>query len=151
MPRVSISAHTTWLVSGTFVLLAVQIALGGLMSSTYAGLVCPDWPTCIDGVWFPGWEGARGIHLLHRVVAYALLAALLLCAIASQSGTTLGKLLRLALTLGFIQVLVGIANVLMRLPIEVTALHSAIAAVLVITMALATREAWRSQGATQDA
>lgn len=34
-------------------LLVLQIVLGGLVSSHYAGLDCPEWPTCRDGVWFP--------------------------------------------------------------------------------------------------
>ena len=67
------------------------------------------------------------------------------CAIATRSASALGRLLRVALGLGVAQVAVGVANVLLRLPVEVTALHSALAAVLVITLALATREAWLSR------
>ena len=140
-----ISRGRLWLILGTMALLALQIALGGLMSSTYAGLVCPDWPTCIDGQWFPGWQGARGIHLLHRVVGYTLIVVLLLCVLATASTTTLGRLLRVGFALGLVQIVVGVANVLLRLPVEVTGLHSAIAALLVITLAMATREAWLSR------
>jgi cytochrome c oxidase assembly protein subunit 15 len=56
-----LSRGRLWLVFGTMALLSLQIALGGLMSSTYAGLVCPDWPTCIDGQWFPGKERVESI------------------------------------------------------------------------------------------
>ena len=34
-------------------LLLLQLVLGGLVSSRYAGLACPEWPTCNGGVWFP--------------------------------------------------------------------------------------------------
>jgi len=45
-----------------------------------------------------------------------------------------------ALALGISQVGVGIANVLLGLPVEVTGLHSALAAALAATLALALRE-----------
>jgi cytochrome c oxidase assembly protein subunit 15 len=141
----TVSPGTLCLISGTLALLVLQVTLGGLMASTYAGLVCPDWPTCIDGTWFPGWEGARGLHLLHRVVAYALVGALCGCAILTRADSALGRLLRVALGLGGTQVAVGVANVLLRLPVEITALHSLLAALLVIVLALATREAWLSR------
>ena len=40
------------------------------------------------------------------------------------------------------QVVVGIANVLLGLPVEVTGLHSALAAALVLTLVFALDEAW---------
>lgn len=84
-----------------FVLLCLQVALGGWVSANYAAVACPDLPTC-QGAWWPAadfgeafvlWRGlgidyeggvldhpARvAIHLVHRlgavVVALALLAA----------------------------------------------------------------------------
>ena len=135
-------------VSMLMALLIAQIAVGGLVASKYAGLVCPEWPTCIDGVWFPGFEGARGLHLVHRILAYTLVAILIAAAVATRAIPRLGTLLAAAAALGLAQACVGIANVLMRLPVEVTGLHSALAAALVILVALATREAW--QGTAPD-
>jgi len=31
--------------------LLLQLVLGGLVSSRFAGLACPEWPTCGGGVW----------------------------------------------------------------------------------------------------
>src|SRR5262247_2755775 len=58
--------------------LFLQLVLGGLVSSGYAGLSCPEWPTCNGGVWFPTWRGPVGIHLMHRSNGYLLVT--LLCA-----------------------------------------------------------------------
>lgn len=45
-----------------------QILLGGSVSSHYAGLACPDFPTC-HGEWWPGLSGQVGIQFLHRLGA----------------------------------------------------------------------------------
>ncbi|HBZ71038.1 MAG TPA: hypothetical protein DEP35_15420, partial [Deltaproteobacteria bacterium] len=114
------------------VFLAFQVVLGGLVSSRYAGLACLEWPTCAGGVFFPSFEGAQGLHLLHRTNGYLLLATLLLCAFLARREPRLARLTALAALLGLVQVGLGIANVLLRLPVEVTALHSAGAAGLVL-------------------
>lgn len=125
----------------TAVLLGGQMVLGGLVSSTYAGLACPDWPTCSDGIWFPSFEGARGAHLLHRLGAYSLATAIAVCALLSRGTPTVARLAMGALALVLAQVGVGVANVLLRLPVEITGLHSALAAALVLVIALAVAEA----------
>ena len=131
------------------VLLAAQIALGGLVSSRYAGLVCPEWPTCNGGLWFPSWRGDVGLHLLHRSNAYALLVALAAAAVALRGDARLRPVLLAALALCVAQVGVGIANVRLGLPVEITGLHSALAAALAGTLALGVRElgARRAAGA----
>jgi cytochrome c oxidase assembly protein subunit 15 len=127
----------------TAILLAVQMVLGGLVASRYAGLACPDWPSCRAGVWFPSWTGAVGLQLLHRINGYALLAALGGSALAVYRGApTLRRLGLAMLLLGVAQVLVGATNVLLSLPVEVTGLHSALAAALVLGTAAAVRESW---------
>ena len=123
------------------VLLAFQMLLGGLVSSRYAGLVCPEWPTCNGGVWFPSFSGPVGLHLLHRLNGYALLVALLTtAALGRRAGPGLRRLTALAAGFGMAQVSVGVANVLLSLPVEVTGLHSALAAALVLTISAAVRE-----------
>jgi cytochrome c oxidase assembly protein subunit 15 len=123
-------------------LLALQLVLGGLVSSSYAGLVCPDWPTCMNGEYFPTFSGIQGLHVLHRTVAYTLLAALLAAALLARRSPVLGRWLTLASVLGLAQVAVGVANVLLRLPVEITALHSALAAALVCTLGISLQVAW---------
>lgn len=124
-------------------LLFVQIVLGGLVSSNYAGLVCPDWPTCMNGEYFPTWSGIQGLHLFHRSVGYGVAIAIAGAAWLARSHPGSRRWLGVAGLFVFAQVAVGIANVLLRLPVEVTALHSALAAGLVCTMGVALREVWR--------
>ena len=121
-------------------LLALQLALGGLVSSNYAGLACPEWPTCNGGRWFPVWSGSVGLHLLHRYNGYLLLAALAAAAWTSREDARLRALARAGLALGMLQVGVGVANVKLGLPVEVTGLHSALATALAVALTLALRE-----------
>ena len=123
-------------------LLVAQMALGGLVASRHAGLACPEWPACRDGLWFPGWEGPVGLHLLHRANGYALVLGLAAAAQAGRRAPALRRVTRLALLLGLAQVAVGVANVLLDLRVEVTGLHSALAAALVLSVTWAAREAW---------
>jgi heme A synthase len=129
-------------------LLALQRALGGLVASRYAGLACPEWPTCADGVWFPAWEGPMGLQLLHRANGYALVACLAGAAFAARRAPALRPAAFLALALGVAQVAVGAANVWLRLPVEVTGLHSALAAGLVLCVTWTAREVWLARNAT---
>ncbi len=128
-------------------LLALQLVLGGLVSSSYAGLVCPDWPTCMNGEYFPTFAGVQGLHVLHRTVAYTLLAGLLAAALWTRRCAPLGRWLALASGLALAQVAVGVANVLLRLPVEITALHSALAAALVCTLGISVQIAWQRRPA----
>jgi len=129
-------------VTATGAFLFFQLLLGGLVSSRYAGLVCPEWPTCAGGIWFPGWEGAMGLHLLHRSNGYALLLVLCGAALATRGAGAVGRALALAAVLGLAQVAVGVLNVRLALPVEITGLHSALAAALVLCLAAAASEAF---------
>jgi cytochrome c oxidase assembly protein subunit 15 len=109
------------------VALLVQMALGGLTSSQYAGLACAEWPACSDGVWFPELQGLVGLHLLHRWNAMVVLVAYVALFLSTRRHP-LSRLTAGLLALVFAQIGLGVANVLLRLPVEVTALHSACAA-----------------------
>jgi heme A synthase len=122
-------------------LLALQLALGGLVSSTFAGMSCPEWPACSGGVWFPAWRGSVGIHLAHRWNAYLLVGALCAAAWATRAVPGVGRLVALAAALCLVQAGVGVANVLLAIPVEVTALHSLLAALLVLALTAALRAA----------
>lgn len=138
----SIPAPLRLLVTACAGLLALQLVLGGLVSSSYAGLACPEWPTCNGGLWFPTWHGGVGVHLLHRMNGYLFTLTLAMTCVAARWVAGLGRILGVALTLALCQVAVGIANVRLGLPVEVTGLHSALAAGLVLALAAATRRAW---------
>jgi cytochrome c oxidase assembly protein subunit 15 len=124
-------------------LLGAQIVLGGLVSSTFAGMACPEWPRCSGGLWFPAWRGSVGLHLAHRWNAYLLGAALAATALAARGTPRLGRLAGLALGLALAQTAVGVANVRLGLPVEVTGLHSALAALLVLALAASFHESFR--------
>jgi cytochrome c oxidase assembly protein subunit 15 len=139
-----VAAIVPRLAVASLLLLTLQLALGGFVSSSFAGLACPDWPSCSDGVWFPSFEGARGLHLLHRLGAYALVATLVVLAFVTRAATTLAPLALAGAGVGLLQTGVGIANVLLRIPVELTGLHSALAAALVLLSAAFARESLRA-------
>ena len=130
--------------AGTAALLVTQIVLGGLVSSSHAGLVCPDWPTCMNGEYFPTWSGIQGLHVFHRTVGYSLVLALAATAWLAREHAGTRRWFAIAAAFGVAQVCVGIANVLLRLPVEVTAAHSALAAGLVCTVGVGVRETFRN-------
>lgn len=129
--------------SATAAVLFAQLVLGGLVSSRFAGLACAEWPACSAGVWFPTWRGGVGLQLLHRLNAYLLLAALVATAALCWRARALRRLALLALLLGVLQLCVGVANVWLGIPVEVTGLHTGLATLLVLSIALALRRAWR--------
>jgi len=124
-------------------LLFFQIVVGGLVSSNYAGLVCPDWPTCMNGEFFPTWRGIQGLHVVHRTLGYACVVAIGAAAWLSRAVPSTRAWLGVAAGLAICQIGVGVANVLLRLPVEVTGLHSALAAGLICSVGISVREAWR--------
>ncbi len=138
--RVAESAAVARLGAVCVGLLLLQFALGGLVSSHYAGLACSTFPLCNGDSLAPAFTGQVGLHVLHRLNAYALCAAFGALAFFARDSERLGRTSRIAFGLVLLQAAVGVANVLLRLPIEVTALHSALATALAITTALFVRE-----------
>ena len=151
------------LAPGIGVLLAVtmaavwlQIALGGWVSTNYAVLACRGFPTC-NGAWWPeGMAFAEGftllrelghaghgallafdalvaIHVVHRSVAYLVLALLLALAIRlMRAGAP--ELRRYGLGFAGLaawQLASGLSNVVLGWPIVAALAHSAGAAALV--------------------
>jgi heme A synthase len=127
-------------------LLLIQLGLGGLVSSRYAGMACPEWPTCNGGVWFPTWVGGVGLHLFHRMTAYALIVCLGVAALSCRRDGRLRSATALAFALGILQGAVGVASVRNGIPVELTGLHTALAAALVLTVVFALQEAWSTLG-----
>jgi len=92
----------------------------------------------------PSLSGLVGLHVLHRLNAVLLIAGLIALAGLARRDPWLALLASTALRLALLQGAVGALNVLMRLPVEVTALHSALAAMLSLTLVLLVRErVWR--------
>jgi cytochrome c oxidase assembly protein subunit 15 len=128
------------------VTVALQMLLGGLVSSHYAGLACAYFPTC-DGVSIaPSLTGVVGLHVLHRLNGFLLLVAVAALSWMTARDSRLGFFAFLGLRLVLLQIFVGVMNVLLRLPFAITALHSAVAAAIVLTTALLVREVVRARG-----
>ncbi|SHE89508.1 cytochrome c oxidase assembly protein subunit 15 [Modicisalibacter ilicicola DSM 19980] len=144
-----------WLLA--IVLLVGQLALGGWTSSNYAGIACQGVPTC-NGQWWPDTDWKEGfnlaqtigpnylygklhseartaIHLAHRLGALALGVVLLLVTWRYWAWHALRPSLILLLGLYGVQVGLGIANVLLWLPLGLALAHTAGAVLLVLAMA----------------
>jgi cytochrome c oxidase assembly protein subunit 15 len=131
--------------------LVLQIVLGGLVSSHYAGLACADFPTCDGQHFVPTLQGALGFHVLHRLNGYLLVVVFSLLAFSTRETGRLGRLAALACGLVWLQVAIGVTNVLLRLPYAVTGLHTGVAAAIVLTTALTVREFIHARSATSTA
>jgi heme A synthase len=103
--------------------LLIQLALGGYVRHSGAGLACPDFPLCSGDV-FPGhWLG--WVHWLHRWLGVVLLGFLLHLARVSRR-TALAGVGAAVAGLAVAQVTLGILAVLLRLPITVRASHAVV-------------------------
>ena len=136
----------------------LQCLLGALVAGNKAGLVDNDWPL-MSGHVFPKdyLTGNLGFSLLHsqaavqfdhRLGAYLLLAASLGLAIAAARAIDLAPATRRLFAAMFFAVLaqagLGVATLMARAPLSLSALHQALAA---LVLALAVTLAWRSQRA----
>lgn len=105
-----------------------QIILGGLVASHYAALVCTDFPTC-HGQWFPTFRGIIGLHVIHRLGAYTVMALALWnwWILSKSESARVRKLGMWICVLVFIQAGIGIANVLLLTPPLIAVMHLAVA------------------------
>ena len=138
--------------------LFVQIVLGGLTSTHYAGLACTDLPQC-NGLWWPqvdyqgavnilegllfsesgalSYDGKVALHWLHRVgalVTFLVLALVYLAARSSKNAHSVrsgGSVLFLLL---LVEISLGIANVRMGLPLWSAVAHNGFAALLMLPL-----------------
>ena len=143
--RVGAGASALAIVAGAVLLL--QMILGGWVSSHYAGLACTDFPTCNGQQLVPTLKGLVGIHVLHRLNAFLLLLVYGGLALLLGGGSRTARLARLGCGLVLVQIVAGVANVLLGLPIAVTALHSGLAAAIVLVTAMLVREVMGARGA----
>lgn len=138
-----------------FALLWLQIALGGWVSTNYAVLACPDFPTC-HGQWVPdmNWEGfsvwrelghtsggellpflaLSTIHFVHRSAAWLVLGVLVWVGWHLRRQTGLNLAGRWLLGLSALQLITGLSNVVLGWPLLAAVLHTGGAAAMVVTM-----------------
>ncbi|MDC0127199.1 COX15/CtaA family protein [Methylophilaceae bacterium] len=137
-----------------FVLLFIQILLGGWTSTNYAALACTDFPTC-HGSLMPDMdfkngfspfrelgmtssgeglsiEALQAIQWVHRVGALILTIYFIFMAFLLRNYPSTRFYRNLLLLVLLFQVIIGIANLIMYLPLLLATLHNLGAALLVI-------------------
>jgi len=135
-----------------------QIALGGWVSSNYAGVACIGFPRC-NGEWLPALHFSQGFNLfspvganyqggvldnnvritiqfIHRIGAflaagYVLILSTLLIWARDRG---LRRVAMLAICFVIAQFSLGVANVVYLLPLWVAVVHNGVAALLLATM-----------------
>ena len=149
----------------TTVLLVLQIALGGWVSTNYAVLACTQFPTCQDS-WWPAMNFAQGveiwrhlgvtgagqpldfsaltaIHYAHRLMAYAVFVALGVLAWRLRRIDTLRPQAHWLAGLALLQLATGLGNVLLGWPLAAAVLHTGGAAALAVVLTWALCESRR--------
>ena len=146
-PRTGLATLTL----GVIAVVVAQVALGGWTSSNYAALACPDFPLC-HGRLAPDMDFAKGfdvfqdigpnylggalssearvaIQVTHRVGAFITLfaAAWLAWRVGGALGWSLAGIVAAQFGL-------GMANVLLALPLAIATLHNAGAAALLLAL-----------------
>ena len=141
---------------GAVVILFMQIFLGGWTSTNYAALACTDFPTC-HGAWLPVMDFSNAFHLVrelgvdatgntlnlaaytaiqwtHRIGALITFVYLGALGIWLLKAPQLKKIGMLMLILLVVQIILGVANLLLHLPLVLAVGHNMVAALLLITV-----------------
>jgi cytochrome c oxidase assembly protein subunit 15 len=127
----------------------LQAVLGGMVSTNHASLVCPDWPTC-NGEWFPQLSGLIGLQMAHRYGAYLLAAYLGALALRSRGVPEVHGLGVTLFVLVLAQGVIGVVNLWLGIPVWVSALHLANAALMLALALIGTFRLRALSGARRD-
>lgn len=152
------AAWRFWISLG-LVLLFCQIALGGWVSSNYAGIACIGFPQC-NGQWLPNLQFSEAFQLIspigtnyqggvldsdarvtiqfvHRLGAMVVAGYLLVLSISLWSRSRFASLRSVAffiICLVLTQFTLGVLNVVYLLPLWVAVFHNGVAALLLALM-----------------
>lgn len=157
MPLPGLPRRVRRLAAAALLLVIGQIALGGWVSANYAAVACIDLPTC-HGQWWPEADFANGFHLTQHIgpnylggqldseartaihITHRLGAMLVTCVVLALAWQLhrvgLRRLAKLVLAALFVQIALGISNVVFHLPLAVAVAHNAGGAGLLLTMVL---------------
>lgn len=150
----AITAQLKLAIRLAIIVLLAQVFLGGWTSTNYAALACTDFPTC-HGVWVPEMDFKDAFHLVrelgqsanggnltlpaltaiqwvHRIgalVTFIYLGSLALVLIRIPAFKNIALLLASVL---IAQVSIGIANLILQLPLVLAVAHNLGAALLVV-------------------
>jgi heme a synthase len=156
-----VESYIKLLAKFSVLILGIQIFLGGWTSTNYVALYCPDFPTC-QGEWLPAtnfseafvffkdpsvnYEGGTlsleagvTVHFMHRVGALLTaitLTTLSVLMLSRLNSSILRKQAILLLGLLGTQISLGIANVILVLPIPIAVAHNAFAGALLLSLLL---------------
>ena len=149
----SASAQTRLVLAAGFALLALQIALGGWVSTNYAVLACTEFPMC-QGAWIPPMDMKQGfeiwrelgqtgqgstialpaltaIHIVHRMFAFVVFGVLGYAAwLLRKQGQSQAAAWIAGLLLW--QLITGLSNVVLGWPLLAAVSHTGGAAGLVL-------------------
>jgi cytochrome c oxidase assembly protein subunit 15 len=154
--RVPIAAEARAGLVAVFALVWLQVALGAWVSTNYAVLACGEFPKC-QGGWWPAMDFRAGfqiwrdlgmtstgepitfaaltaIHFAHRMLAYAVLAALGLVAWRLRQSGALRAQARCIAALALWQLATGVSNVVFGWPLAAAVSHTGGAAALVVIL-----------------
>ena len=155
-PPMRLDRVTRGLLVAACVLLTIQIALGGWVSTNYAVLACTDFPMCQNSWWpdmrfdqaFQIWRGLgltregdsislaalTAIHVMHRSAGVLVVAVMALLAWRLYAVDAFRSHARGIAALGVLQFASGLANVVLGWPLLAALLHTAGAAALVLLL-----------------
>lgn len=146
------------LIRFSLVIILLQIFLGGWTSTNYAALACTDFPTC-HGAWVPEMDFKDAFHMVrdlgqsadggnltlasltaiqwtHRVGAFVTLIYLGFLAL---NGLKYEKFRKISVALSLVliaQIVLGIANLILHLPLVLAVAHNFGAALLVVILVI---------------
>lgn len=138
------------------VLLVIQIALGGWVSSNYAALACPDFPLC-QGALLPQMDFANGfslwrnlgmtahgdylpfpaltaIHWTHRAFALVVVMLVAWVALNALKVDGLRRTARWLLIMIALQFTIGVSTIFLKLPLALAVAHNGGAALLMLLL-----------------
>ncbi len=140
------------------ILLVIQLALGGWVSTNYAALACSDFPLC-QGEWIPHMDFANGftlwrhlgrtaggdflpfpaltaIHWVHRSFAFVVAAYIVWLSYKAWNISGLQKTGRWLLIVLAAQLCTGLATIYLSWPLAIAVLHNGGAALLVLLLVM---------------
>ena len=151
----SMTASSKNILNWAFPVLIIQIILGVWLSSNYASLACPDFPLC-QGEIIPNADFKMGfnflqsigpdylggqldhearlaIHIVHRFGAYFVTAYFLFLTFILAKERQFG-FAKILISLLFLQLILGVSNIIYSLPLYVAIAHNLGALLLLISI-----------------
>jgi cytochrome c oxidase assembly protein subunit 15 len=142
----------------TLVILIIQIALGGWVSTNYAALACADYPLC-NGTLVPALDFEHGftlwrqlgqtangdylpfsalvaIHWVHRSFAWIVIGLVVWSALQAKKIAQLNVLGNALLVVIAVQFISGVSTVYFSWPLLIAVLHNAGAALLMLLLCM---------------